>query len=97
MVLEESEPLIDMMCRVDDGFHAIQSTVRTSHHSDADKIKKLQEELQLVPGTKLKIFYASQSTRYKQFVTDPVNPLLEQPDPRMKKKHLLRNASSSIS
>lgn len=76
MVLEES----DMMCRVDDGFHAIQSTVRTSHDSDADKIKNLQEELQLVRGTKLKIFYTVPSTRYKQFVTDPVNPLLEQPD-----------------
>jgi len=77
---DESEPLIDMIFQVDDGFHAIQSTVRTSHDGDADKIKNLQEELQLGSGKNLKIFYAVPLTRYGKFVTEPVNPLLGRPD-----------------
>lgn len=76
----ESEELIDMIYRVDGGFEAIQSTVRKSHDASPDKIRSLKTKLGLGENETLKIFYAVPSPRFAQFVTDPVNPLLDQPD-----------------
>ena len=72
----ESEPLIDMIYRVDDGFESVQATIRKKHDAEAAKIKKLKGDLNLGNDEKLKIFYAVPSTRFKDFVTNPVNPLL---------------------
>mmetsp|Transcript_20683 Transcript_20683/g.47963 ORF Transcript_20683/g.47963 Transcript_20683/m.47963 type:complete len:194 (+) Transcript_20683:1-582(+) len=77
---DESEELIDMIYRVDGGFEAIQSTVRKSHDASPDKIRSLKTKLGLGENETLKIFYAVPSPRFAHFVTDPVNPLLDQPD-----------------
>lgn len=77
---DEHEPLIDMVFRVDGGFHAIQSTVGVSHNAETAKIRTLKAELRLRDDQTLTIFYAVPSLRYHQFVTDPVNPLLDQSD-----------------
>ena len=76
----ESEPLIDMIFRVEDGYDAIQATISKKHGAAADKIRTLKRELNLKAGEKLRIFFAVPSSRYRDFVTDPVNPLLDQAD-----------------
>ena len=77
---DEFEPLIDMIYRVDDGFEAIQSTVSKSHDAKPEKIRSLATKLRLGSNEKLRIFYAVPSPRFSEFVTNPVNPLLDQPD-----------------
>ncbi|MEM1008466.1 MAG: hypothetical protein AAGJ35_05630, partial [Myxococcota bacterium] len=76
----ESEPLIDMIFRVENGYDAIQATISKKHGAAADKIRTLKRELNLKAGEKLRIFFAVPSSRYRDFVTDPVNPLLDQAD-----------------
>jgi len=76
----ESEPLIDMIYRVNDGFHAIQSTIAKKHDAEAQKIENLKMALQLGDGANLHFFYALPSSRFGDFRTDPVNPLLTAPD-----------------
>jgi hypothetical protein len=76
----ESEPLIDIIFRVDGGFDSIQATINETHNGEAEKIKTLKTELDLKRGMTLRIFYAVPLSRYKNFVTSPVNPLFGQPD-----------------
>lgn len=76
----ESEPLIDMIWRVDDGYNSIQSTVGAKHGAARDKIRSLKTELNLKDEETLRIFFGVPGTRYKDFVTDPVNPLYAQED-----------------
>lgn len=77
---DEREPLIDMIFRVDDGFHAIQSTIAKSHKAKADKIRTLKERLQLGDGSNLRIYFGVPTSRFEEFVTDPANPLLDESD-----------------
>ena len=77
---DESEPLIDMIYKVDDGYHAIQSTISKKHDCAVGKIQTLTKAVQLQSGEKLTIFYALPSSRYNDFETNPVNPLFQQPD-----------------
>ena len=77
---DKFEPLIDMIYRVDDGFEAIRSTVSKSHDAKPEKIRSLATKLPLGRNEKLRIFYAVPSPHFLQFVTNPVNPLLDQPD-----------------
>jgi hypothetical protein len=74
----EREPLIDMIFRVDGGFDSIQATISETHNCEAEKIRTLKTKLGLQEGVTLRIFYAVPSSRYNNFVTSPVNPLLEQ-------------------
>jgi hypothetical protein len=76
----ESEPLIDMIFRVDGGFDSIQATISETHNSETEKIRTLKKELGLGEGKTLRIFYAVPWSRYKNFVTSPVNPLRQQVD-----------------
>jgi hypothetical protein len=76
----ESEPLIDMIFRVDGGFDAIQSTIAKTHNAEADKIRSLKKALALTKDETLRIFYVLPKCRYDQFETNPVNPLLQHPD-----------------
>jgi hypothetical protein len=76
----EREPLIDMICRVNGGYDAIQATVRVQHDGETEKIRKLVTDLGLMGSQRLRIFYAVPSCRYGTFVTNPVNPLLHQSD-----------------
>ena len=76
----ESEPLIDMICRVDGGFDAIQSTISPTHKAQAKKIRELKADLGLDDNSTLRIFYAVPLCRYAGFLTDPVNPLLSEQD-----------------
>uniref|UniRef100_A0A7S2UNA2 Uncharacterized protein n=1 Tax=Attheya septentrionalis TaxID=420275 RepID=A0A7S2UNA2_9STRA len=74
-----SEPLIDMVCRVSDGFEATQVTIRVQHDAEAAKIQALVNSLDMKETEHLTIIYAVPRSRYNDFVTDPVNPLLNQP------------------
>ena len=73
--MDQSEPFIDMIYRVDDGYEAIQATISKKYDAVRDKIKDLKNALHLQSSQKLRIFYAVPSVRYDEFVTDPVNPL----------------------
>mmetsp|Transcript_21989 Transcript_21989/g.51810 ORF Transcript_21989/g.51810 Transcript_21989/m.51810 type:complete len:638 (-) Transcript_21989:137-2050(-) len=72
---DESEVLIDMIFRVDNGYHAIKSTILKTHDAEHTKILALKRKLNLRNDQTLRIFYAIPSSRYAEFVTDPVNPL----------------------
>jgi hypothetical protein len=76
----DSEPLIDMIYRVDDGFVAIQATIGKTHSCQVSKIRELKTALGVGKNCVLKIFYAVPSARYEHFVTTPVNPLNDQDD-----------------
>lgn len=76
----ESEPLVDMVYRVNDGYHAIQATISRKHNAETEKIRTLKNKLGLKSHEKLRIFYAVPSNRYNQFETKPVNPLYSQED-----------------
>ena len=76
----EREPLIDMIFRVEGGFDSIQATISENHKGEAEKIRTLKQQLGLGVGMTLRIFYAVPLSRYKNFVTSPVNPLLDQAD-----------------
>ena len=78
----ESEPLIDMIFRVEGGYDATQATISKKHGAAADKIVKLKHELNLKEGEELRIFFVVPWCRYQDFVTDPVNPLLDEQDLR---------------
>ena len=79
---DEFEPLIDMIFRVDDGYNSVQATVNSSHDAAVEKIRTLKSRLSLKDHEVLRIYYAMPSIRYEKFVTDPVNPLLDQADLR---------------
>ena len=71
-----------MIFRVDSGYDAIQSTIAKTHDAAVNKLRALKRELSLETDKILRIFYAVPSTRYSDFRTDPVNPLLDQEDLR---------------
>ena len=71
----ESEPLIDMIYRVDGGYEAIQATISKKHDAARDKIENLKNGLDLQSDQTLRIFYAVPSVRYNEFATTPANPL----------------------
>lgn len=75
---DESEPLIDMICRFDRGFLAVQVTIRRKHDAETAKIAALVNALALGEGEKLVIVYAVPQNRLAEFETAPVNPLLGQ-------------------
>ena len=77
---DKSEPLIDMIFRVNDGFHVIQSTIAKSHRAKADKIRTLKEQLQLEDGSNLQIYFGVPTSCFEEFVTDPVSLLLDELD-----------------
>jgi len=77
---DEREPLIDMIFRVEDGYDAIQATISCNHGAETKKIRTLKRELNLKPSEKLRIFFVVPWCRYEKFVTDPVNPLLDEQD-----------------
>jgi hypothetical protein len=77
---DQAEPLIDMILRVGGGYDAIQSTVGKKHGSATEKIKALKAELNLKDTETLRIFFAVPEDRYADFVTDTVNPLLDEPE-----------------
>lgn len=70
----ENEPLVDMIFRVDGGFDAIQTTISKRHSCNVKEIVRLKHDLQLDDAATLRIFYAVPLCRYKEFVTEPVNP-----------------------
>jgi len=72
---DQSEPLIDMIYRMDDGYEAIQATISKTHDAARDKIEVLKNALDLQSDQTLRIFYAVPSLRYDEFKTEPVNPL----------------------
>ena len=72
---DESEPLIDMIYRVDGGYEAIQATISLEHDAARNKIEDLKNALDLQSDQTLRIFYAVPSVKYAQFVTKPANPL----------------------
>ena len=74
---DESEPLIDMIWKVDGGYEAIQVTIRKDHGAATDKIRTLKNELGLTDEERLRIFIVVPSPRYSEFVTNPVNPLYD--------------------
>ena len=76
----QAEPLIDMILRVGGGYDAIQSTVGKKHGSATEKIKALKAKLDLKDTETLRIFFAVPEHRYADFVTDTVNPLLNEPE-----------------
>lgn len=81
---DESEELIDMICRFDGGFLAIQVTIQQKHTAKVEQIWKLLNALGPLPdGKKLIIVYAVPKNRLSEFETTPVNPLLD--DPRLVK------------
>mmetsp|Transcript_6781 Transcript_6781/g.18953 ORF Transcript_6781/g.18953 Transcript_6781/m.18953 type:complete len:633 (+) Transcript_6781:153-2051(+) len=77
---DESEPLIDMICRFERGFLAIQVTIQPTHTAKAAAIRELLDALNLSDNEKLVIVFATPSNRLKNFKTAPVNPLLEHQD-----------------
>uniref|UniRef100_A0A7S2UDW3 Uncharacterized protein n=1 Tax=Attheya septentrionalis TaxID=420275 RepID=A0A7S2UDW3_9STRA len=76
----EAEALIDMIWRVDNGYDSVQSTVGPNHSAARGKIQTLKTELHLKDEETLRIFFTVPACRYKDFVTDPVNPLYQQED-----------------
>ena len=74
----QSEPLTDMIFRVDGGYDSIQSTVGKKHGATPDKIGALKTELNLADGETLRIFFVVPESRYAGFLTDPANPLYDQ-------------------
>ena len=74
---DESEPLIDMIWKIDGGYEAIQATIRRDHGAATDKIRTLKNELGLTDEERLRIFFVVPTPRYGEFVTDPVNPLYD--------------------
>ena len=77
---DESEPLIDMIFRVDNGYDAVQATIGKSHGAATAKIRTLKAELGLQDDEKLRIFFAVPVGRFREFETAPVNPLLDEED-----------------
>ena len=76
----ESEPFIDMILQVEDGYDAIQATISYEHDAAAENIRNLKRELNLKRGEKLRIFFVVPWSRYQNLVTKPVNPLLDEQD-----------------
>jgi hypothetical protein len=74
---DESEPFIDMIYRVDGGFDAIQATIAREHDAESKKLEELVEGLGFQPGETLRLIYAVPKSRYTEFKTKPVNPLLD--------------------
>ena len=66
-----------MIWRVDGGYDAVQSSIAETHDCDPNKIQTLKQNLQLNSNEKLRIFFAVPPPRYKNFQTDPVDPLAE--------------------
>ena len=74
----ESLPLVDMIWRVDGGYDAIQATIRKEHDAAVGMLQGLVSALKLREDERLRIFYCVPSCRYESFVTNPVNPLLDE-------------------
>lgn len=74
---DESEPLIDMIWKIEGGYEAIQATIGKDHGAATGKIRTLKKELGLTDEETLRIFFVVPSPRYKDFVTNPVNPLYD--------------------
>lgn len=77
---DEFERLIDMICRIDEGYLAVQVTIRKQHDAGVDKIDRLVNDLALGPGKKLFLVYCLPQNRLADFETSPVNPLFGRPD-----------------
>lgn len=74
----ESEPLIDMIFRVNNGYDAIQSTIATVHGGGTAAIRKLKTDLGLADNETLRIFFVVPWCHYSKFETTPINPLLDE-------------------
>mmetsp|Transcript_4729 Transcript_4729/g.6846 ORF Transcript_4729/g.6846 Transcript_4729/m.6846 type:complete len:111 (-) Transcript_4729:518-850(-) len=77
---DESGPFIDMIFRFNGGFVAIQSTSAITYSAKSDHIRELKDGLDLANTETLRIFYGVPASRFQQFETKPINPLLDQPD-----------------
>ncbi|KAL3923652.1 MAG: hypothetical protein SGILL_001537 [Bacillariaceae sp.] len=76
----EREPLVDMICRVDNGYEATQATIQVTHTVRTQQIRTLVDKLGLSATEHLTIVYAAPKSRYNAFATDPVNPILGFPE-----------------
>eukprot|EP00550_Attheya_septentrionalis_P010248 CAMPEP_0198288484 /NCGR_PEP_ID=MMETSP1449-20131203/6965_1 /TAXON_ID=420275 /ORGANISM="Attheya septentrionalis, Strain CCMP2084" /LENGTH=587 /DNA_ID=CAMNT_0043986629 /DNA_START=175 /DNA_END=1938 /DNA_ORIENTATION=- len=76
----ESEPLVDMICRVASGYEATQVTIQVQQDAATEKIQALVDNLNLNETEHLTIVYAVPKLRYNEFSTNPVNPLLDAPE-----------------
>ena len=76
----ESEPLIDMICWVENGFEATQATIQVTHDAKVAKIEALVNSLNMQETERLKIICAVPAICHKDFSTNLVNPLLDHPE-----------------
>jgi hypothetical protein len=77
---DESEPLVDMICRVASGYEATQATIQVQHDAATEQIQALVDNLNLNETERLTIVYAVPKLHYNEFSTNPVNPLLDAPE-----------------
>ena len=59
------------------GYDAIQSTVAKKHDAATEMIVSLKNQLNLQDTEALRIFFVVPEPRYKEFDTNPVNPLYD--------------------
>jgi hypothetical protein len=76
----ESEPLVDMICRVASGYKAIQVTIQVQHDAATETIQALVDNLNLNETEHLTIVYAVPKCRYNEFSTNPAILLLDVPE-----------------
>jgi hypothetical protein len=69
-----------MICRVASGYEAKQVTIKVQHDAATENIQTLVDNLNLSETQRLTIVYAVPKLRYREFSTNSVDPLLDEPE-----------------